>query len=106
MGFKVLVIDETLGQLSFVKQLLEDLEQVAEVLVIRHPSDICLEDIRLDVFILGASWLDRARELRRLFPMSFIVGRGPWQGTSSAEFFPWGDALREPTLPITDLIPE
>lgn len=105
MGLKVLVIDETLGQLSFVKQLLEDLEHVAEALVVRHPAEICLEDICLDVFILGATWLDRARELRQLFPGSFIVGRGPWQGESGAEFFPWGDELREPSLPITHLIP-
>ena len=105
MGFHVLVIDETLGEPSFVIHLLEELEHVAKAIVADSPEEIPEGNWIPDVLALGASWLGLAKQFRRLFPRSAIIGRGPWQGTVEVEFFPWGDELREPSLPITSLIP-
>lgn len=104
MGLTVLVIDETLGEPSMVIELLEELQRVDRALVARRPEDVALVE-GADVVVLGASWLGWAKEFRRRFPSCELVGRGPWQGNVEAEFFPWGDKLREPTLPITALIP-
>jgi hypothetical protein len=106
MGLIVLVIDESLGESQFVKQLLEELEHVALALVTDDPQTFSWDDLVPDVLVLGANWLDWARELRKKYPSSAIIGRGPWQGNPTQEFFPWGDELREPTLPITSLIPK
>lgn len=105
MGLTVLVIDETLGESAFVVQLLEELEHVAQVLVADFPEQVSLEGVLPDVLVLGANWLGLAREFRLRFPSAAIIGRGPWQGEVKSEFFPWGDQLREPSLPITELIP-
>jgi hypothetical protein len=104
-GLTVLVIDETLGENSFVVQLLEELEQVGRALVADSPELAGLDSIFPDVLVLGANWLNQARDLRLRFPQSAIIGRSPWHGDMSSEFFPWGDQLREPSLPITKLIP-
>lgn len=100
-----MVIDESLGEAQFVKQLLEELENVGLALVTDDPASFSWEDLVPDVFVLGANWLNWARELRKRFPRAAIIGRGPWQGKTTQEFFPWGDELREPSLPITSLIP-
>ena len=105
MGLIVMVIDESLGEAQFVKQLLEELENVGLALVTEDLDNFSWEELVPDVFGLGANWLDRARQLRKKFPHAAIIGRGPWQGSTTQEFFPWGDELREPTLPITSLIP-
>jgi hypothetical protein len=105
MSLIVMVIDESLGEAHFVKQLLEELENVALAMVTDDPSTVSWGELVPDVFVLGANWLDWARELRKTFPKSAIIGRGPWQGNPTQEFFPWGDELREPSLPITSLIP-
>lgn len=105
MGFKVLVIDETLGDSSFVKLLLEGLEYVAQVEVVPAPDTKFLENFVPDILLLGARWLGHARRYRKQFPSIFIVGRCPWYDELDCEFFPWGDELREPTLPLTSLIP-
>jgi hypothetical protein len=106
MDITVLVIDETLGEPSFVIHLLEELEHVGLALVASHPEEALEQGLFPDVLVLGASWLDWARKFRRTFPDSSIIGRGPWQGNAEGEFFPWGDELREPSLPITSLIPK
>jgi len=106
VGLIVMVIDESLGEAQFVKQLLEELENVGLALVTEDLDNFTWEDLVPDVFVLGANWLDRARQLRKKFPRAAIIGRGPWQGNTTQEFFPWGDELREPTLPITSLIPK
>ena len=105
MSLKVLVIDETLGEPTFVVHLLEELEQVARAIVARHPEEVEGADFVPDILVLGASWLDWAKSFRKRFPSSSIIGRGPWQGSVEGEFFPWGDRIREPSLPITSLIP-
>lgn len=105
MSLTVLVLDETLGDPTFVVNLLEELEYVGRAMVARHPDEV-LEDLLPDVLVLGATWLDWARQFRLKFPSSSIIGRGPWQGSVEGEFFPWGDQLREPSLPITSLIPD
>lgn len=105
VSLTVFVIDESLGEASFVKQLLEELENVGLALVMGTPDETTLLDLVPDVLVLGASWLGWAREFRIRFPCSSIIGRIPWQGEVEDEFFPWGDQLREPTLPITNLIP-
>lgn len=105
VGYKVAIIDETLGEPSFVIHLLEELEQVAEAVVASHPDEFQSYGLIPDVLVLGANWLDLARKFRRLFPSSSIIGRGPWQGPVEGEFFPWGDQLREPSLPLTSIIP-
>lgn len=106
VSLNVLVIDETLGEPTFVQQLLEDLDQVARAVVIKRPEALNeVVDFVPDVLVLGSTWLGRARELRLRFSNSAIIGRSPWHGEVECEFFPWGDELREPTLPITNLIP-
>lgn len=106
MSLLVLVIDETLGEASFVQHLLEELDHVRRALVLATPEELERFDILPDVLILGASWLGWARDFRRRFPASVIIGRTPWQGEVGDEFFPWGDELRDPTLPITTLVPQ
>ena len=101
-----MVIDESLGEAHFVKQLLEELENVALALVLDDAENSSWDELVPDVFVLGANWLDWARELRKKYPRAAIIGRGPWQGSTTQEFFPWGDELREPALPITSLIPK
>ena len=105
MKLTVFVIDESLGEASFVQQLLEELENVGRAFVMGTPDEITLLDLVPDVLVLGASWLGWAREFRLRFPSSSIIGRVPWQGEVEDEFFPWGDQLREPSLPITNIIP-
>ncbi len=105
MEFFVLVIDESLGETKFVKHLLEELDQVSRAIVVANFDDYSFEESPPDVLILGASWLHMARRFRKQFPVSKIIGRGPWQGDVEAEFYPWGDELRDPTLPLTSLIP-
>lgn len=105
MGLTVMVIDESRGEQLFAKQLLEELEQVIQVFVTDDPGSYRWGDPP-DVFILGATHLGWARALRKKFPTATIIGRGPWQGSTTQEFFPWGDELREPALPITSLIPK
>lgn len=106
MKLTVLVIDETLGDPNIVIDLLQELNQVGWASVARHPEEVEQGSVLPDVLILGANWLGWAREFRRMFPAASIIGRGPWQGPVEGEFFPWGDQLREPTIPITSLIPE
>lgn len=106
MKLTVLVIDETLGDPNIVIDLLQELEYVGRALVARHPDEISKGSVWPDVLVLGANWLGWARQFRRMFPSASIIGRGPWQGPVEGEFFPWGDQLREPTIPITSLIPE
>lgn len=101
----MLVIDETLSETSLVVELLEELKQVSRAFVVRNPEEIAGLEMVPDVLVLGASWLGWAKRFRRRFPLCSIIGRGPWQGSVEEEFFPWGDKLREPTLPITCLIP-
>lgn len=105
MSLTILVIDESLGDPRFVKQLLEEVENVTTALITDDPKAFSWDEFVPDVFVLGANWLDWAREIRKRFPRSAIIGRGPWQGSTTHEFFPWGDELRDPTLPITSLIP-
>lgn len=106
MGYNVFVIDETLGEPSFVVHLLEELEQVASVVVADTVDDLGGLELSPDVLILGANRLDLARQFRRRYPRSTIIGRGPWQGQAEGEFFPWGDQLREPSLPLTEIVPK
>ncbi len=106
MGLTVLVIDETLGETALVVELLEELEQVSRAVVIRDQAELSSFEIVPDVVVLGANRLGLAKEFRRRLPRCSIIGRGPWQGSVEGEFFPWGDRLREPTLPITSLIPQ
>lgn len=101
-----MVIDETLGEPTFVIDLLEELEYVGKAIVARHPDEIDEGSFLPDVLVLGANWLDWAKRFRKRFPDSSIIGRGPWQGPVEGEFFPWGDRIREPTLPLTSIIPE
>lgn len=105
MKMKVLVIDDTLGELRFVQQLLEQLERVGEVMVADFPQEVEGDSFVPDVLIVGPRWLASAREFRERFPGCYMVGRCPWQGELEGEFFPWGNSLREPSLPITSLIP-
>ena len=105
MGFKVLVIDETLGNSRFAKLLLEGLEYVARAEIVTSPEHDLLDNFAPDILLLGSRWLDSARAYRKRFPAIFIVGRCPWYDELDCEFFPWGDELREPTLPLTSLIP-
>lgn len=105
VNFNVLVIDDTLGELQFARHLLEELEQVAEVVVADFPDEIGAEGFSPDILIVGPRWLNWARRLREKFPGCYIIGRCPWQGDKVKEFFPWGNRLREPSVPLTHLIP-
>jgi len=102
----VLVVDETLGEPSFVVRLLEELDHVGLAQVVESPQEALACELLPDVLILGANWLGWARQFRLEFPCSEIIGRGPWQGSAQGEFFPWGDQLRDPTIPIASLIPQ
>jgi hypothetical protein len=100
---KLLVIDDSLGNPKVVAQLIGDLCPHATVEVMLSPSGLhgCAE---ADLIILGGRWLDRARELREAFPLAHIIGRSPWSGVGPRAFFPWGNELRDPTLPLDRLL--
>lgn len=100
---KVLVIDETLGNPSIIRRLLQDLDLFESVEVLGTPKETihCTE---ADVIILGGRWLDWAKELRGAFPEAYIVGRSPWFNNGPSAFFPWGDQLRDPTISLDRLV--
>ena len=100
----VLVIDEELANVRYTKELLEGLDHISVALVAGSPAALELDKIRPDMIVLGASWLGSARSFRKRYPRAIILGRGPWYGRSTEEFYPWGDALREPALPLTSLL--
>ncbi len=104
MNLCVMVIDDSLGDLRFVRQLLETIDGVASVLVAAAPLDQDAE-FEPDVVIVGPRWLNWARNLRETYPECFIIGRCPWQGELEGEFFPWGNQLREPSIPLPNLLP-
>lgn len=104
MNFLVMVIDDSLGDLRFVRQLLEGLQGVQGVQVLAAPDETAATPFVPDFLILGPRWLGWARRLREQYPECFIVGRCPWQG-EVAEFFPWGNQLREPSIPLPNLLP-
>jgi hypothetical protein len=102
---KVLVVDDTLGNPKIVRHLLQDLKQVISVDVVDSLKEAVMM-AGIDVIILGGRCLSWARELRGIYPEVYIIGRIPWFTEGPYDFFPWGDELRDPTLPLSALIQE
>lgn len=102
---KVLVADDTLGNPRMVTVFLEELGCSDHVKVIGSLKD-ANHGLEADVVIVGGHWLGRAREFRELFPHAYIIGRSPWMVEGAVNFYPWGNELRDPMLPIDALIKE
>lgn len=99
---KLLIIDDSLGNPTIVRQLLRELAVLERVEVLSSPKDVA-DHTAADLIVLGSRWLHRSRELRERFPNAHIIGRSPWFEASPLCFYPWGNELRDPTLSLDAL---
>lgn len=99
---KLLVVDDSLGNPAIVRQLLREIPVLERVEVVSSPKDLAPQ-MQADLIVLGGRCLNRAQELRRLFPNAYIIGRSPWFEDGPLSFYPWGNELRDPTLPLDSL---
>lgn len=102
---RVLVLDDTLKKPDMVSYLLLDLAIVSTV-VVSDSLARALENKDVDVVILGGRFLTACRQLREAYPKAYIIGRGPWMKRGDLDFFPWGDELRDPSVPLHRLLGE
>ncbi len=100
---KILVLDDTLGHPMMVSALLEQQPNVSQVVVASSLKEVA-DQTEVAVVLLGGRLLRYAKELRELFPSAHIIGRCPFIQDEPLNFFPWGDELRDPTLPLTRLL--
>lgn len=101
---KVLVIDDVLRNPEMVRELLLTVAGVESAQVVDRPRAE-VRDAEIDLVIVGSRWLTSAQELRARFPSAYILGRCSWSGDAAPlSFYPWGNELRDPTLPLTRLV--
>ena len=101
---KVLVIDDVLRNPEMVRELLLTVAGVESAQVVERPRAE-VRDVEVDLVIVGSRWLTAAQELRARFPSAYILGRCSWSGDAAPlNFYPWGNELRDPTLPLTRLV--
>lgn len=102
---KVLIVDDTLGNPRMVARFLQDLGFTDDIKVVGSIKET-INEIEVEVIIVGGHWLSRTQELRQRFAHAYIIGRSPWLVDGTEKFYPWGNELRDPMLPIEVLIKE